>query len=90
MSDFLRTLQDAGDAVRRLRKAKGMTATHLCEVTGLSRDTLHRLERGGDVSLDTFQRVLQGLGFAMELRAAGRPTLEEMRRRFGADESGDE
>jgi transcriptional regulator with XRE-family HTH domain len=90
MSDIIRSLQDAGEAVRRLRKAKAMTATRLCEITGLSRDTLHRLERGGDVSLDTFLRVLQGLKCGIELREAGRPTLEEMRRRFAADEGDDE
>nr|WP_256365113.1 helix-turn-helix transcriptional regulator [Caldimonas brevitalea] len=89
MSDTLRLLHDAGPALRRLRKAKGVPAARLAEISGKSRDTVHRLERGEDVSLSTFLAVLGALGYGIEIKALGRPTLEEMSRRFAEEDDGE-
>lgn len=93
MSDETRPLQlpirltaDAGLAVRQLRKTQGLGAGELAKLMGRSRDTLHRLERGEDVSLGTFLAALAGLGHAVTLTRVGLPTLEEMQRRFAEDE----
>ena len=90
MADKILLLHDAGTAVRRLRKAKGIRASHLAQLTGKSRDTLHRLERGDDVSLSTLLAVLAGLGCALEIIESGPLTLREMERRFADDVNEDE
>ena len=82
----IRLTADAGSAVRQLRKAQGVGAGELARRMGRSRDTLHRLERGEDVSLGTFLAALAGLGHAVALMRIGLPTMEEMQRRFAEDE----
>ncbi|MCW7541918.1 helix-turn-helix domain-containing protein [Aquabacterium sp. A7-Y] len=86
MSDTIRLLHDAGSAVRKLRKVKRVPASRLADISGKSRDTLHRLERGEDVSLSTFLAVLSALGCGIDIKELGRPTLEEMSRRFAEED----
>lgn len=50
-----------GERLRALRKSRGLTQTELAERAGLSRPTVSTLERGNDVSLDTFLSVLRAL-----------------------------
>jgi HTH-type transcriptional regulator/antitoxin HipB len=85
----IRLTTDAGQAVRQLRKAQGLRAGDLAKRMGKSRDTLHRLERGEDVSLGTFLAALATLGHAVTLTRTGLPTMEEMARRFAEDEDDD-
>lgn len=54
-----------------------MTAQHLAELAGVSRDTLFRIERGEDVSFDTAMRVLRALGLALQVAKPGAPTLDD-------------
>lgn len=50
-----------GERLRALRKSRGLTQTELAEQAGLSRPTVSTLERGNDVSLDSFLSVLRAL-----------------------------
>ena len=53
----------------KLRLARNITQRELAEAAGLSIRTVKRLEAGKGVSLDTFLRVLIGLGIQGNLAA---------------------
>ena len=85
MSDYptplllpIRLVADAGASIRKLRKSRRLSVVELAERMGKSRDTVHRLERGEDVSLSTFLSALAALGHAVTPTRVGLPTLEEM------------
>ncbi|PRP92406.1 DNA-binding transcriptional repressor PuuR [Enhygromyxa salina] len=51
-----------GKHIRQLRKARGMTQEQLAERSGLSADTIRRLEHGAfSPSLDTIRKLTGGL-----------------------------
>lgn len=50
-----------GERLRAFRKSRGLTQTELADRAGLSRPTVSALERGHDVSLDSFLSVLRAL-----------------------------
>ena len=81
----LRTLEDVGQRIAQLRKADRHTATEISRKSGRSRDILNRLERGEDVALSSLVDILQAMGYVLDIRRAGPPTLEEMRERFAPD-----
>src|SRR5690606_10412177 len=57
-----------GNEIRAQRKAVGVNATATAEAAGLSRVTLHRIERGeGSVSLAAYLKVLTALGLELEV-----------------------
>jgi transcriptional regulator with XRE-family HTH domain len=57
--------------VSRWRKLRGLTQAQLADRSGISRDTLARLEGGdGGVSLQNVLRVLRGLGILDTLTTA--------------------
>ena len=78
----IRTLEDLGEAVRPARLAQGLKATHVAAQAGRSRDLLHRLETGGDVTTSALLDVLRSMGYSVRLEKLGLPTLDEMRQRF--------
>lgn len=82
----IRTLSDLGDAVRSARREQGLKATHVAVQSGRSRDLLHRLETGGDITTGALLDVLRSLGYTLRLEPLGLPTLEEVRQRFGEDD----
>jgi len=82
----LRTLEDVGQRVAQLRKADRRTATEISRKSARSRDILNRLERGEDVSLSSLVDILQAMGYVLDIRRAGPPTLEEVRERFAPDD----
>lgn len=86
MSDIIRTLEDLGRTVRQARRARGLTAVEVARRSGRSRDLLHRLETGRDVSAAALLDVLRAMGHSLGVVPAGMPTLEEMRERFAKDE----
>ena len=86
LSTPLRTLQDVGRRVARLRKADRLAATEISRKSGRSRDILNRLERGEDVSLSSLVDILHAMGYVLDIRRAGPPTLEEVRERFAPDD----
>lgn len=63
-----------------------LSATLAAEKSGLSRNTLHRLENGEDVNLRTLISALRVMGYTIELLPLRAPTLEEMRARFDTDD----
>lgn len=89
MSDTILLAADAGAAIRRYRLAKGMSMVDLARLAGRSRDTLHRLEAGEDVSMSTFLAFAHVLGCGVALAPTGLPSMREMTRRFAADDDDD-
>ncbi len=86
MQDKIYTLSDLGRQVKAVRQASDLGTVEIADRSGRSRDVLYRLEQGRDVSVSSLLALLQVLGHAIEIVPAGRPTLEEMRRRFAFDE----
>ena len=82
----IRTLVDLGEVVRRARREQGLKATRVAAQSGRSRDLLHRLETGGDITTGALLDVLRSMGYTLRLEPLGLPTLEEMRQRFAEDE----
>ena len=78
------TLQDIGQRVRAVRKARGMRQADLAEAAQVSRYTVIKLERGQlvDINVKTLSAILLSLG--LELRVvqtppSGLPILGESR-----------
>ena len=82
----IRTLADLGEAVRIARRKQGLKATHVATQSGRSRDLLHRLETGSDITTGALLDVLRSMGFTLRLEPLGLPTLEEVRQRCADDE----
>jgi transcriptional regulator with XRE-family HTH domain len=63
------SLVRAGLVVRALRRRKGLRQADLAEGTGLSQQTISRIERGwfGALSIDDYCRVLEALGAGVDL-----------------------
>jgi len=72
-----RQLEALGDRLRLARKRRRISAVLMAERVGISRDTLHRVEKGdATVSLGTYLRVLRVLGLDADLdRLAAEDTL---------------
>lgn len=96
----IRTLTDLRAAVRLARREQGLKATQVATKFGRSRDLLHRLETGGDVTtrIYRYQRSpggpeLEDHTMALRLwsgktqRSKAYPLPEELRR-FGRDVCG--
>jgi transcriptional regulator with XRE-family HTH domain len=89
MSEYAR---EFGKHVRSLRRARGVTQDALAQRSGLSADTIRRIEHGSfSASIDTLRKLCSGLGVApstlfesFELgrtdeRSAPAPTVEHGR-----------
>jgi transcriptional regulator with XRE-family HTH domain len=61
-------LAELGQVVRATRIAKHLTQAELSARSGLSRDTVSRLERGAPVDTSTLARLATALGCRIELR----------------------
>jgi transcriptional regulator with XRE-family HTH domain len=77
-------LQEIGPKIKELRKDKGFTQENLSKISGISRITLGKLERGGvaSISIRTLYIILNTLGFEIELKSKqgfGLPTLDEIK-----------
>ncbi|MFN0061562.1 MAG: helix-turn-helix domain-containing protein [Myxococcaceae bacterium] len=75
-------LEAFGASFRSMRRELKRTQVELSKRAGVSRDTLHRLERGGVVDTRSLMRLLAALG--QRLRIEPRPSVRaaDMRRRF--------
>lgn len=82
MKDIIRLPQDLGKAIRNARKELGFKTTDVAQRSGRSRDVLHRLERGDDVTVSSLMSILTAMGLVLRIERAGLPTLEEMTERF--------
>ncbi len=83
--DKLKTNQALGQAVKAMRSKHNLTATALAKDSGRSRDILHRLECGQDVSVSSLLDILRAAGYAIQLVPAGLPTMEEMQAYFAEE-----
>jgi len=90
MKDKIRIPADLGQAVREHREAAKLSTVHIAQRSGRSRDVLHRLERGEDVTVASLFDILRAMDLTVRLESRGMPTLEEMRKRFSADSDGQE
>lgn len=92
MQDVLRTPQDLGQAIRHARKQARLKAVDIARHAGRSRDVLHRLERGDDVTVSSLIDLLRAMGLTLRLEKTGLPSLAEMAERFkdldGDDDDG--
>lgn len=62
MSEYAR---EFGKHVRSLRRARGVTQDALAQRSGLSADTIRRIEHGSfSASIDTLRKLCGGLGIA--------------------------
>ena len=89
MMDKLRLPADLGKAIAQYRADNKLTAVAVARKAGRSRTVLHHLERGEDVTLASLFDILRAMGLCLSLQKAGMPTLEEMQRRFAAEDDGD-
>ena len=87
--DKLRLPSDLGKAIAKYREDNKLSAVAVSAKAGRSRTVLHKLERGEDVTLASLFDILRALGLCLSLQKAGMPTLEEMQRRFAAEEGDD-
>jgi len=90
MKDILRLPADLGAAIRQVRKDAGLKATDIARDAGRSRDVLHRLEKGDDVTVASLMDILRAMGLVLRLEKAGLPTLAEMQQRFGQPDDEDD
>lgn len=82
MKDNIRLSSDLGAAIRQARKEAGLKATDIARDAGRSRDVLHRLERGDDITVASLMDILRAMGLVLRIEKAGLPTLAEMQQRF--------
>ncbi len=59
------TLNEIGEVIRKRRKALGYTLEEIEKATKISRKTLIKLEKGGDVRYSTLITVLSILGLTL-------------------------
>jgi len=87
--DKLRLPSDLGKAIVKYREDNKLSAVAVSAKAGRSRTVLHKLERGEDVTLVSLFDILRAMGLCLSLQKAGMPTLEEMQRRFAAEDGDD-
>jgi transcriptional regulator with XRE-family HTH domain len=76
-----RALRSVGDDIATWRKLRGLTQTQLADRSGVSRDTVSRLEGGGGgVSVENLLRVLRALGILDSLPKALDPHRSDLGR----------
>ena len=57
--------RELGDAIRRVRRERGLTQADLGDRLGVGRMTISRLEKGEAVSVETALRALSECGYAV-------------------------
>jgi transcriptional regulator with XRE-family HTH domain len=70
-TETARSLDDIGKRMARGRLGRNITQQELARISGVSRQTLHRLESGdGRITLCNFIRICQALDLVDALRSA--------------------
>lgn len=87
--DKLKLPADLGQAIAQYRADNQLSAVAIARKAGRSRTVLHKLERGGDVTVGSLFDILRAMGLCLSLQKAGMPTLEEMQRRCADDGGAD-
>jgi transcriptional regulator with XRE-family HTH domain len=71
-----------GQYLRRLRRARGLTQERLAELSGLSPDTIRRLEHAAfSPSLDTLSKVCEGMQLSLSTLFTGFELAERINAR---------
>ena len=82
-------LETVGERLQALRRARGLTQGEAAERAGLSRNTLHRAERGENPTLLTVVRLLRVYGRLAAMEGFIPPLeispMARLRERRGAD-----
>lgn len=78
----IRELADIGQRYRVIRAVQRLNVSEVAARQKLSRNTIHRLEAGGDVTVSTLLLALRACGYTIELTPMAAPSLDEMRARF--------
>lgn len=76
-------LYEIGTTIKKLRVEKNLTQEELATLSGISRVTLGKVERGefGNTSVRTLDIILSTLGFELDFKSNqgfGLPTLDEI------------
>jgi transcriptional regulator with XRE-family HTH domain len=90
MQDIIRLPKDLGKAIKNARKELRLKTTDVATHSGRSRDVLHRLERGDDVTVSSLMAILAAMGLVLRIERAGLPTLQEMTERFSSLDNDDD
>ena len=53
--------------IREIRQEHGMQIGQLAELSGLHRNTVYRVEKGDDISLLNFEKLLKVFGYELEI-----------------------
>ncbi|MEA1916757.1 MAG: helix-turn-helix transcriptional regulator [Campylobacterota bacterium] len=76
-------LHEIGIKIKNLRKEKGLTQEHLSKLSGISRVTFGKLERGevSSVSIKTLDIILNALDYEIDIKSKnsdsfGLPSLD--------------
>lgn len=75
-------LKDLGPRFRALRKSLRWTQALLSARSGVSRDTIHRLERGEAVDVSSLARLLDAMGQRLTFEPKPALRAADMRRLF--------
>lgn len=77
-----------GLAIRERRKAAKMTQEVTASLCGISKKTLIKIEKGGDVYLSTLLQVMNALGLRLQLvqEAGSQVTSDSSQSEVGDDE----
>lgn len=77
-ADALKSLQDAGMSIVRLRKAKGLSQRDLAEMTGYNQSTIQRAEKlVPGIRLEVYQAIADALGATLADLFASERSAEE-------------
>ena len=60
---------DSGEIIRACRKFRGLTQAQLCRRSGVPKQTISGVERGRGCTLYTFNRLLDAMGFDIDIVA---------------------
>ena len=69
---------DVPITVKGCRKFRRMTVNDLARISGVTRQSIYRIESGSNCSADTLQLLLDAMGFELEL-AVKKDNKEEWR-----------
>jgi len=53
--------------IREIRQEHQMQIGQLAELSGLHRNTVYRVEKGDDISLSNFEKLLKVFGYELEI-----------------------
>lgn len=54
-----------GELLRRLRKERGISQLQLADGAKVNSSVVHRAERGGNATLETWIKLFEGLGYCL-------------------------